>query len=191
MSEKPNRTHVKRILIGLVVLVVLGGIVRTLLVPRDFGNHGSIFYKYYRKGAIDDELARMPRHMTNASCKSCHPWEYTLQSASKHRSLSCEFCHGPWADHVNARGELIGHLPDPRGKEAIRALCLRCHNGAIQARPRDPKVIKTVLFPDHLRKQHVREDHACDQCHLVHAPLYYINQVKEFWSSLGKGGARE
>ncbi len=191
MVEKPNRSHAKRILIGLVVLIVVGGLVRSLLVPKGFGNHGSIFYKFYRKGAINDELSRMPRHMTNASCKACHAWEYELQVNSKHKGLSCEFCHGPWADHVNAKGQVICYLPNPKDKKTIRALCLRCHNGAIRARPKDPRVIKTVLLPDHLRKKHVREDHTCDQCHLVHAPLYYIHQADQIWKSLLKGEVRE
>ncbi|QJA05689.1 hypothetical protein FVE67_02240 [Thermosulfurimonas marina] len=191
MSERPNRTHAKRIVLGLILLIVLGAVVRSLLVPDDFGNHGSLFYKFYRKGAIQDELSRSPRHLTNASCESCHPWEYQLQSHSKHRTLSCEFCHGPWADHVNAQGQVIGALPNPTDKQAIKALCLRCHNRAIRARPRDPKVIKTVLLPDHLRQKHVREDHACDQCHLVHAPLYYINQMKAIWQNLLKGATGE
>ena len=193
MSEKPNITHAKRIVIGLVVLVVLGAMARAFLVPEDFGNHGSLFYKFYRKGAIEEELALTPRHLTNASCKSCHAWEYELQSRSKHKALSCEFCHGPWADHVSADGKVIGRLPNPKGAEAIRGLCLRCHNAAIQARPKDPKVIKTVLYPDHLREQKVRETHSCDQCHLVHAPLKYIREVEEFFAGLEKGkeGIRE
>ncbi len=188
--ERPNRVHAKRIVIGLVVLVVLGALVRAILVPDDFGNHGSIFYKFYRKSAIDDELARSPRHMTNASCAQCHKHEYELQVASKHKNLSCEFCHGAWADHVNEEGKVIGHLPNPKG-EAIRELCLRCHNAAIKARPKDPSVIKTVLYPDHLRQLKVRETHVCDQCHLVHAPLKYIKEAEEFFARLKKQGGSQ
>jgi len=191
VSEKPNRTHAKRIVIGLLVLIVLGATVRALLVPKGFGNHGSLFYKFYRKGAIDDELAREPRHLTNFSCKSCHAWEYELQVNSKHRSLSCEFCHGPWADHVNSEGKVIGYLPNPKGGEAIRALCLRCHNRAIHARPKNPEVIKTVFYPDHLKKQKVKETHSCDQCHLVHAPLKYIKQADEFFAGLEREREKE
>ena len=186
VSEKPNRSHAKRIVILLVALVILGAIVRSLLVPEGFGNYGSIFYKFYRKGAVEEEAARMPRHMTNFSCKSCHAWEFALQAGSKHQGVSCEFCHGPWADHVDAKGKLVGHYPLPKDKEALRALCLRCHNAAIQARPKDPKVIKTVLYPDHLKKQKVKETHSCDQCHLVHAPLKYIREAEEFFARLSK-----
>ena len=73
-------------------------------------------------------------------------------------------------------GKKVAAMPVKKDQE-IRTLCLRCHNRAIQARPK--QVIKTVVMPEHLESQKVKVTHICNQCHNVHAPLKYINRAKE------------
>lgn len=163
-------SHIKRIVLGIVVMGALGFVAKAAFIPKSFGKYGP-----YRADAIDEEASLEPRHMTNASCLSCHPYEANIHLTGRHKTISCEFCHGPYADHVK-NGKVYGKLPVKTG-EKIRVLCLRCHNRAIQARPGE--VIKTVVMPEHLESQKVKVTHICNQCHHVHAPLRYINRAKK------------
>ena len=164
-----------RLRLVLILAVMVGGVVLALLargyiLPPSFGLYGP-----YRGDAVTEEAGREIRHGTNASCLSCHPYEAAIHLGGHHKSISCEFCHGAYADHV-ANGKMAGTLPVKTGQE-ITTLCLRCHNRAIEARP--SQVIKTVTLPEHLEKQKVKLTHACNQCHHAHAPLYYIYRARE------------
>jgi len=163
-------SHVIRIVLGIVALAFLGFIGKMVLTPKSFGTYG-----YYRADAIEEEAVIEIRHWTNAPCFSCHAYEAGIHLKGLHQSISCEFCHGPYADHVTD-GKKTGPLPVKKGEE-IKTLCLRCHNKAIQARPEE--VIKTVTMPAHLKDQNVKLTHTCNQCHHVHAPLKYINRAKQ------------
>ncbi len=164
------KSHVVRIVLGLVIFAVVGGIGKYLLTPKSFGKYG-----HYRADTIEEEAGREIRYWTNASCFPCHKYEANIHLKGRHKTISCEFCHGPYADHIKD-GKKVGTLPVKRGKE-IKVLCLRCHNRAIQARPKE--VIKTVAMPEHLESQKVKVTHICNQCHNQHAPLDYINRAKE------------
>jgi hypothetical protein len=166
------------ICIGIFVMVGIGFLFKSLLLPDSFGVYGP-----YRADAIK-EAAQVPiRHGTNDSCFKCHPFEAKIQKAGLHKTISCEFCHGTYADHV-AEGKKTGILPVKTG-EAITTLCLRCHNTEIKAR--SEKVIKTVALPNHLKDQQVKLTHTCNQCHHVHAPLKYINRAKQITGLMEKG----
>ena len=162
-------THVIRIVIILVVLAVAGIGVRAMMVPKSFGKYG-----HYRADAIQDEMNREIRNGTNASCLSCHPYIKEMHSTGVHKTVSCEFCHGPVAEHIQD-GKIIDKLPKKQGK-AIKTLCLRCHNQIIRARPKES--IKMISMPKHLEDKKVQLDHNCDQCHNVHAPMMWVNQAK-------------
>lgn len=163
-------SHLIRIIVVLVVLAVVGIVVRAMVLPKSFGLYG-----HYRADAIQDEINRPIRNGTNASCLVCHPYIRQMHLEGVHRTVSCEFCHGPVADHVRD-GKVIGLLPKKQGRE-IRTLCLRCHNRIIRARPRES--IKMISMPQHLEEKHVRTDHICNQCHNVHAPLMWVKQARE------------
>lgn len=168
--QSTYNSHVKRIVLGLVVFAVIGLLGKMLLTPKSFGTYG-----HYRADTIEEEAQVEIRYWTNASCFSCHQHEADIHLKGRHKTISCEFCHGPYADHIKD-GKKVGMLPVKRGEE-IRVLCLRCHNKAIQARPEE--VIKTVVMPEHLESQKVKVTHICNQCHNQHAPLQYINRAKE------------
>jgi hypothetical protein len=168
--QSTYNSHVKRIVLGLVVFAVMGLLGKMLLTPKSFGTYG-----HYRADAIEEEARVEIRHGTNASCFACHQHEAGIHLKGRHETISCEFCHGPYADHIQD-GKKVGTLPVKRGEE-ITVLCLRCHNKAIQARPEE--VIKTVVMPEHLESQNVKVTHICNQCHNQHAPLQYINRAKE------------
>ncbi len=171
----------RRLLIVLISIVVLGAgglLIKRLLLPKSFGVYGP-----YRADAIA-EAAQVPvRHGTNASCLKCHPYEEKIHKTGRHQTISCEFCHGTYADHITD-GKKSGTLPVKKEKE-ITTLCLRCHNTEIRARHEE--VIKTVAMPDHLKEQKVKLTHNCNQCHHVHAPLKYINRAKQITGTMEAG----
>lgn len=166
-------SHRFRLVIVVSSVILLGGIglfLKQFLLPSSFGLYG-----HYRADAIVEEASIPIRHGTNASCLGCHKYEAKIHLDGKHRTISCEFCHGTYADHASD-GKKTGTLPVKKGTE-ITTLCLRCHNSEIVAR--STEVIKTVAMPEHLEKQQVKITHTCNQCHHVHAPLYYINRAKQ------------
>ncbi|WP_300455864.1 hypothetical protein [Desulfobacula sp.] len=171
-----------RLLIVLISLGVLTGgglLLKHLLLPDSFGVYGP-----YRANAIAEAALVPIRHGTNASCFKCHAYEAGIHKTGRHQTISCEFCHGTYMDHVE-NGRKIGTLPVKREKQ-ITTLCLRCHNTEIKAR--SELVIKTVAMPNHLADQNVKLTHNCNQCHHVHAPLKYIIRAKQMtrWTEAGR-----
>ena len=164
------RAHVIRIVLTLAGMMILGAILKPLFLPEEFGKHG-----HYRPGAVEDEANREARNMNSESCFECHPLIRKLHTESAHKTVSCEVCHGAYADHVKD-DLVVATMPVVRGEE-IRPLCTRCHNKVIQARP--PESIKLVAFPDHLKERKVRVDHICNQCHHVHSPLKWVHEARE------------
>ena len=188
------RKRLLYVLLGIVVLAVGGLLFKQLLLPDSFGAYG-----HYRPAAIEEEAQVLVRHGTNESCVKCHAWEAKMHKNGKHQTISCEFCHGPYADHVTEHeadpaidwvmdrriiAEKSGPLPVKKDKE-ITMLCLRCHNTEIKARSEE--VIKTVAMPDHLKKQDVKLTHTCNQCHHVHAPLKYIIRARQITGMMEAG----
>lgn len=172
------RMRLVLVCISILVMVGLGFLFKRLLRPDSFGVYG-----YYRADAINEALEVPIRHGTNDSCFKCHPFEAKIHKAGLHKTISCEFCHGTYADHVEG-DKKSGTLPVKTGDQ-ITTLCLRCHNTEIKARSEE--VIKTVALPDHLRDQQVKLTHTCNQCHHVHAPLKYINRAKQITGLMEKG----
>jgi len=162
--------HVIRILLTFVGVIIVGSLFRPLFLPSEFGDYG-----HYRPGAVTDEANREMRNKTNDSCLDCHYFVKKIHLKGVHEVVSCEVCHGAYSDHVKD-GKVIGEMPVYRGEE-IKSLCLRCHNKIIRARP--PESIKMIAMPEHLEEKNVRTDHACNQCHHVHAPYKWIKESRE------------
>ncbi|MGB3209551.1 MAG: hypothetical protein WBB19_02485 [Desulforhopalus sp.] len=169
-SRSKYNAHLIKLVIALIVLGVGSSIARKVFTPESMGEFG-----HYRGADISDQKNIAIKFQTNESCFQCHKPIRRIHKAGVHKTVSCEICHGPYGDHVKG-GQKIGVLPVKRGQE-ISQLCLRCHNKIIQARPRES--IKMVGLPEHLEKKGVRLDHTCEQCHMVHDPLLWINQAKE------------
>ena len=169
-SKSKYNTHLIRLIIALVVVVVVGLVARQVFMPEGMGAYG-----HYRGTDIGDQKAVPVRLGTNEACFACHKPIRTIHKSGVHKTVSCEVCHGVYGDHI-ADGKKVDSLTVVRGEELID-LCLRCHNKIITARPREQ--IKVIGMPEHLQDQHVQLTHSCDQCHMVHAPLLWINQSKE------------
>jgi len=125
-------------------------VARRLMVPPTFGELG-----HYRAAAIEDVTSQEISYAGYEACADCHDDIVATKQASRHRGVSCEVCHGPAADHVEAPDEHIPPAPRERG------YCPLCH-GYNPARPSG--------FPQILPQAH-NPGKACISCHNPHNPL--------------------
>jgi hypothetical protein len=124
-------------------------IVRSALVPDDFGVYG-----FYRAGALDDARTPPLQHAGEAACLDCHTEVADLRKEARHATVRCEACHGPLAAHVEAPFDVKTRPLDPR------LLCLQCHT-------QGPG--KSLNFPQIVPADHI-PDQPCADCHKPHRP---------------------
>ena len=137
----------------LVVLfgVMIAGLVaaRSWLIPKTFGAIG-----HYRAAAIDSVTATKVKYAGHEACAACHPDVAALRVAGRHKSVACEVCHGPGAEHVESPSEKRLSAPRQRG------YCPLCH-GYDPGRPSGfPQIDPATHNP--MRP--------CVSCHQAHAP---------------------
>jgi hypothetical protein len=130
---------------GVGVFVIL----RSVLIPKDFGLYG-----HYRPGALADAAARPMAFAGHANCADCHQDIVDSQKGSKHAAVSCEACHGALAKHA---GDPSAQTPE---KKSAATLCMVCHA---------PNIAKPKKFPQVDPKTH-GEGNPCTSCHGPHAP---------------------
>jgi len=114
------KNHIWRPLYLAIAAVLIGLIVRSFIVPSDFGAHErGYMYGWHRK-SNELEWAAIPvKYRTAKVCIDCHRDKYDDIKDSPHGIISCENCHGPNYDHPK----------NPKVLEVnrSRSLCLRCH----------------------------------------------------------------
>lgn len=114
------KNHVWRPLLVAIGGIVLVLIVRTLLVPGDFGVHErGYMYGWHRKGNEAEWKKVSVKYRTAEACKECHEQNYKAIKASPHAEINCENCHGPLESHPDKPARLV--------IDRERTLCLRCH----------------------------------------------------------------
>ena len=140
--------HLVRIAILFVagLLAFLG--LRTLFVPRSFGQYG-----HYRGDAIAEIAALPVVHAGHQACESCHADIAGQKTEGKHAVVNCEACHGPQGQHA-ADLSVTPAKPDPA------VLCAQCHE-ASSAKPK--------WFPQVDTKEH-SGGLVCNTCHNPHSP---------------------
>jgi hypothetical protein len=138
--------------LAIIFVAVIAGLIvaRTLFVPESFGEYG-----HYRANAVG-EITQQPIVYAGASaCYDCHDDIVETKADSYHRGVTCEVCHGPAAEHIEAPDEFT---PDaPRG----RGYCPLCH-GYDPSRPSG--------FPQIIAQRH-NPGKPCMSCHDPHNPL--------------------
>jgi hypothetical protein len=145
-------------------VLVLAFIVRSLLVPASYGDHG-----HYRFDAVAEAREFVPRHVGSGVCENCHDDIAALHAKDAHFRVTCETCHGPGEDHVAADGE--GGIIRPAGKQP----CLVCHE-LMLSRPGD---FPQIVPEDHFRFVGVKDPEIqCIACHDPHEPLYMDRDVQ-------------
>ncbi|HET9370457.1 MAG TPA: cytochrome c3 family protein [Vicinamibacterales bacterium] len=124
-------------------------ILRSALIPSDFGVHG-----FYRAGALDDNRNRPLLYSGEAPCVECHSDVGDLRKAGAHAQVRCEACHGPLARHASGEFDIRPRALNPR------TLCLGCH----LKQPGTPAAFPQILPADH------SESGPCSGCHRPHRP---------------------
>ncbi|KAA3618926.1 MAG: hypothetical protein DWQ05_06040 [Calditrichaeota bacterium] len=140
--------QIRRLAVVSLFLVVLPFIVRSILVPSDFGKYG-----HYRASAVDEIIAMEIKYAGHQVCYDCHDEEVESKQAGVHKNVSCEICHGPAAAHSeDDEIELIA----PRDRDS----CPLCHE-YLSSRP--------TGFPQIVSDSH-EPMKACISCHDPHNP---------------------
>jgi len=93
--------HAIRVLVVMAILLLCVVTARALFIPENFEKHGQ-----HLIGAVIDEMNRLIRNQTNGSCLACSPNVKQVHLEGFHKTVSCEFCHGPNADHVRDKKKI-------------------------------------------------------------------------------------
>jgi hypothetical protein len=144
---------------------------RAFLTPPSFGQYG-----WYRGAALEEIAARTPVYAGKKSCDECHSDILEKLAKDKHRTLSCEACHGVSQAHVDnpniKPGEDRESPPEvtavttastnrePKSVKLAGAHCIRCH----EANPSRPAWFKQITVKNHYTGQ------KCGECHVPHQP---------------------
>ncbi|MBI2830633.1 MAG: hypothetical protein HYX79_00045 [Chloroflexi bacterium] len=130
------------------ILFVFFVLLRVIPVPESFNAYG-----FYREKENTAEWAARPMAYADPIlCNQCHQTNHGSWSDSKHKTVSCENCHGPGQSHVD-KGT-------PVKIDESREACAVCHS-KLPSRPRD--------FPQVDMEQHGGKTE-CKTCHSPHAP---------------------
>ena len=161
-------------LAGLLAIAVIGFmVVRSLVVPRDFGLTG-----HFRQSALKDAQAREPRHIGSEGCTECHDDISAAWKAGKHHTPQCENCHGPGLMHQKTVSEdSTKGYPDKilLNKLAIRRPtgireCKWCHLKTFE-RPSTLKSITSVQSHIESKGGTFTPDSKCIDCHNPHTTI--------------------
>jgi len=168
MSVSP-RSHIYRLVVLLVILVVGFVVVRSLAIPASWDNE-----KFYRVDSLEDLKLQPVRIGSNEACagSSCHDKDkvakhkekFNTLSKGSHSGLACENCHGPLSDHISD-GKRVASASINREN----TLCLGCH-GPLISRPKDFSQFNAEntghwYFDVEITK-------SCGDCHDPHEPRH-------------------
>ena len=155
--KKPSAfTHLYRLGALLLAFIV------TFLVIKQLATPSSWNYEVWYRGDSLIESAKKPMlHGGNDSCQACHEDIVMKVKRKRHKTLSCEGCHGPLATHV--RGD--EKIADAKVINQSRWQCLNCHNALI-SKPRGfPQFTNAVE-----KHTTIIEGEVCLKCHDAHDP---------------------
>ena len=147
--------HIFRLLALILSFVVVAIIAPQFLTPDSFYKFG-----HYRANSVPEIASQEPVLQTARYCQDCHTERHAQWSASSHKSVTCEVCHGAAAGHPQN-----GKLPIP--KDAVK-FCTLCHE-AMTGRPRTQPQIQVA--------QH-SSGQQCTVCHNPHSPKIAAAMVK-------------
>ena len=139
--------HIKRLVTILIVLLVAGYAAKRFFTADSFYRFG-----HYRANSVAEIAAQAPAYQTPRYCRTCHAERYAQWSASNHKSVICEVCHGAGQGHPQDR-----KMPIPTD---TRKLCTLCHE-AMPGRPAAQPQVDPVKHAG---------DQQCIVCHNPHSP---------------------
>ena len=149
MANLKDAGHLFRMAAVFAVGIVLFLVLRSIFVPKTFGQYG-----HYRAAAIADVASKPVMFAGHQACESCHTDVLEVKSKGVHAHVACESCHGPLAKHADDPTALQPQKID------VAVLCVRCHEANIAK----PKTFPQVVSADHSGGV------VCDTCHKPHSP---------------------
>ena len=147
--------HIVRLLFLIVAGLAIGLIAKWYFTVESFYEYG-----HYRADSVPEIAAQEPVYKTARYCQSCHGERHAQWSASNHKSVTCEICHGAAQGHPEK-----GKLPIPA--DTVK-LCTLCH----EAMPGRPGTQPQIQVAQHSTGQQ------CKVCHNPHAPKIAAAAVK-------------
>lgn len=154
--------HIVRLAVVLIVIGVLFLVVRTVMVPENFGIHGGYTYGYFRAESEQEQASGVPVYRGSEKCKECHDPQYAIWSSGRHSSVGCETCHGNWKAHNSNRKEAVI-------KDTSVQACMVCH-AKIAGRPEGFPQIDSISQHVNDKGGQYQEGQSCSVCHNPHSP---------------------
>lgn len=156
MKKITASTHLYRLGALFIVFIIV------FIAIRQFATPSSWNYEVWYRGEALTEIGNLPlRYGGNDSCQTCHADTVKQVKRLKHKTLSCEGCHGPLANHVRDEEEVT----DARVINRSRWQCLNCHDALISKPPGFPQFSLEVEKHSTLIAGEV-----CLKCHDAHDP---------------------
>lgn len=164
MSNPSPASHLYRLGFLLAAGVVAFVVIATLATPSSWN------YEVWYRGDAPAEMAQQPlvyggiaaigTSTRNESCQTCHVEDVTVLSKQKHKTLSCESCHGALADHAQAEDKVADAWTD-----RTRSQCLNCHAPLISRPRRFPQFTSDIA-----KHKAIEPADTCLKCHDAHDP---------------------
>lgn len=156
MKEPTPLTHLYRLGALFIVFIIVFVSIRQLATPSSWN------YEVWYRGDSLTEVENLPMtHGGNDSCKTCHADVVKMVKKLRHKSLSCEGCHGPLAAHVSDEKKIA----DAKVINQSRWQCLNCHAELISKPPGFPQFTDAVA-----KHTTLIEGEVCLKCHDAHDP---------------------
>lgn len=162
MSNPSSRSHLYRL--GAVLVLGFVG----FLALKAIATPASWDFEHWYRGDAKTEIASAPLvYGGNESCQECHADQLKELNELKHKTVSCESCHGALADHVrNGEKTAAARVDDDSNWQ-----CLNCHEALISRKLVDNRpdfpLFKVDRVPEH---EEVAKGALCMVCHNPHDP---------------------
>ena len=146
--------QLKRLLPLFAIFVIVFLIVRQLLIPESFGEHG-----HYRFNSVEDNKNKELHYAGKDMCFECHEDQVIAIDSDVHASLACETCHGPGLTHIEQETATSIIIPNDRN------FCGLCHS--LSATRKSNLIVQVDLSEHNI-------DQKCIECHNPHMPWEII-----------------
>ncbi len=155
--KKPSAfSHLHRLGALFLVLIIAFLVIKHLATPSSWN-----YEVWYRGDSMTEEANRPLVHGGNDSCQTCHKDVVKEVKKLKHKTLSCESCHGPLANHARDDEKIA----DAEVMNQSNWQGLNCHEELISKPQGFPQFTREVE-----KHTTIIEGETCLKCHDAHDP---------------------
>ena len=161
MKHLSPKSHLYRLAAVLIVFFAAAAVARQWATPASWN-----YSDWYRMDALGDAAAQPMAYGGNESCVGCHKDSDQAMRKQKHKGLSCESCHGAFADHVKEDKKFAEAKVD-----RSRGQCVNCHGEQINRPAAFPQFSVDGEIGKFVKKhKELSEATRCIKCHDAHDP---------------------